>query len=395
MHRDRHVGERLVPAGAFVLHGFGVAGDSIAAGVELDLALAPLQFVRQHFEEAPGVGDDGEVGRLVEADHVAVHVDLDGLLLGGMAPVGRLAPPVGFADARAEDQHHVGIVAHLVVELDVRHGDGQRRILGQHAARGPAGGYGRVQQLGDAAQRIVGIGMDDAAAGVDHRRAGSDQQLRGLRDLVGSRRRRYGVAVLVRRPIGDVGLEFAVHDGLGHVDMHHAGPPFPALAQRLPHQFRHAVEGGHGRAPLADLADDAALVEALVTAAAVGIHDAGPARAGDRQHAVAVGLLDHQAGQQVGDAGAVAGHADAELAGQPRIGAGHVRGAGFMARRDDLDAEPVQRGVEAEIGAVDDAEDLLDAFLLQHAGDDFAAGDLCHFLPPLLFDAAHPGGMIA
>jgi hypothetical protein len=57
-----------------------------------------------------------------------------------------------------------------------------------------------------------------------------------------------------------------------------------------------------------------------------------------------------------------------------------VCGTGLVARRDDLDAEPVQRRIETKIGAVDDAEDLLDAFLLQHAGDDFAAADFCHFL---------------
>ena len=38
-----------------------------------------------------------------------------------------------------------------------------------------------------------------------------------------------------------------------------------------------------------------------------------------------------------------------------------------MPRRHDLDAEPVQGGIEAEVGAVDDAEHLLDAFGLKNA----------------------------
>ena len=56
-----------------------------------------------------------------------------------------------------------------------------------------------------------------------------------------------------------------------------------------------------------------------------------------------------------------------------------------MPRRDDLDAEPVQRRIEAEIGAVDDAENLVDALLLQHAGNDFAAADLRHPVLPFFF----------
>jgi hypothetical protein len=47
MHRHRHVGERLVPAGAVFLHGLGVAGDAGAAGIEPDLGLARLEFRRQ------------------------------------------------------------------------------------------------------------------------------------------------------------------------------------------------------------------------------------------------------------------------------------------------------------------------------------------------------------
>jgi hypothetical protein len=55
-----------------------------------------------------------------------------------------------------------------------------------------------------------------------------------------------------------------------------------------------------------------------------------------------------------------------------------MRSAGFVAGCDDLYAEPMQRGIETKIGSVNDAEDFLNAFLLQHAGDDFAATDLCH-----------------
>ena len=50
-----------------------------------------------------------------------------------------------------------------------------------------------------------------------------------------------------------------------------------------------------------------------------------------------------------------------------------------MPRRDYLDAEPVQRRVEAEIRAVDDAEDPGNAFGLEDAGQDFPAAQLRHW----------------
>ena len=135
---------------------------------------------------------------------------------------------------------------------------------------------------------------------------------------------------------------------------------------------------------LAKCAIAADLVERLVGAAAVGVNDLRPAATRDREHAVAFRVFDDQPGQQVRDTGAVARHADAEPAREPRVCAGHVRGAGFVPRRDDLDAELVQARVEPEVGAVDDAEDLLDAFGLQHAREHFAATRLrCMVLPPV------------
>ena len=54
----------------------------------------------------------------------------------------------------------------------------------------------------------------------------------------------------------------------------------------------------------------------------------------------------------------------------------------LVPRRDDLDAELVQARVEAEVGAVDDAENFIDAFGLQHPCEHFAATDLAHILSP-------------
>ena len=122
------------------------------------------------------------------------------------------------------------------------------------------------------------------------------------------------------------------------------------------------------------------LVEGLIGAAAIRVDDLRPPAAGDGQHAVAFGVLDDEARQQVRDTRAVARHADAELAGEPRVRAGHMGRAGLVARRHDLDAELVQVRIEAEIRAVDDAEDFLDTLGLQHACKHFTAAGFTHGL---------------
>jgi hypothetical protein len=62
-----------------------------------------------------------------------------------------------------------------------------------------------------------------------------------------------------------------------------------------------------------------------------------------------------------------------------------VRRAGLVPRRHDLDAEPMQGGIEAEVGAVDDAGHLLDAFGLKNARQDFPAAGLRHAVFPRFF----------
>ena len=169
-----------------------------------------------------------------------------------------------------------------------------------------------------------------------------------------------------------------VHDVLGHVEVHHTGPTLEAVAQCLAHQFGHPLKRRGRRAPLGDLPNDPGLIEALIRAAAIGIHDPWSAGAGDGQDPVALRLFHHKAGEEVGHAGTVAGHADAEAAGQPGVGASHVGGGRFVTGGDDLDSQPVEAGVESEIGAVNDSEDVLDALALEHPGENLSTGDLSH-----------------
>ena len=226
-------------------------------------ALRPLEFRGQRGQEQLGIGEHGERRRLVGAEHVAVDVDLDHLLLGRMPPVRRLAPPVGLAESRTHDQHDVGVVAYLVVELDVRHRDGERDSS-RAARRAPAQLVvtGACSSFGDATQLVVGCRVDHAAAGVDHRQIGCGQHVGGLRDLVRRRHDRVRVAVLLRLPDGDFRLDLAVHDRFRHVEVHHARPSVPAVAKRGAAEFGDAIERDDRVAPLRDVLDHADLVEA-------------------------------------------------------------------------------------------------------------------------------------
>ncbi len=116
------------------------------------------------------------------------------------------------------------------------------------------------------------------------------------------------------------------------------------------------------------------------SAAPVGGADAGAARRGDGQHPVALTLLHGDAGQDVGDARTVAGHHDAESAGGPCIGAGHVCRRRLVPRRDQGDTGIRQARVQPVVGAVDDPEDAFDPLGSQHPRDGRATRELANVL---------------
>ena len=131
------------------------------------------QIAEQRDEECANVGNDPEVDRLVQAEHLLVDVDLDHPLLSGGAPVRRLSPPIGLAEAGTQREHDVGVVAHAVGELDVGHRNGDEGSLVDHVARAPARGDWRAQQLGELAELGRRDRVQHATAGVDHRELGA------------------------------------------------------------------------------------------------------------------------------------------------------------------------------------------------------------------------------
>ena len=64
-----------------------------------------------------------------------------------------------------------------VVAVHAGHAEAQRVVVGERAAGHQRGDDVDVGQLGQLAQRLGGPGLEDAAAGVDHRALGGQDQL--------------------------------------------------------------------------------------------------------------------------------------------------------------------------------------------------------------------------
>ena len=381
MHRRAVVGERAFELGAVAPDMRAILLHSLAAPGAIHPFAFPLALPDARGERRQKNADVGlhrDVRGPVGAEHRRVDVHLHRAQLGGRAPIRRLSPAVRLAQSRSEDEHRVGLVAHELVELHVRHRDRERRILVEHTARGPARGHRRLEQVGDLAQRIPCPRVHHAAPRVDDRQAGDEHHIGGALHVGGICREWRGSPVLRRIPDGDVGLHLAVHQVLGDVEVHHAGPAVPAFSQGGAHELGNPFEARRGAAPLRERADHGLLIEALIGSGAERVHRTGAPRARNAEDAIALRLLHHETAQDVGDARAIARHAHAKPPGESRVGRGRVGGTGLVAGCDEANAEPVEGGVEAEVGAVDDAEDDIDAFSLQHAGEHFAASRGVH-----------------
>ena len=337
------------------------------------------------FEEGLGegahVGGDAQGQRLVEAEDGLVGVDLDHLLLGA-APVGRLAPPVGLPEARAEDHHHVGGPPGLVHRLHGRDREAVGVPVGQGASGGPAGGHRGPEGLGEPGEGVVGLGVDHAAACVEVGALGAGEKLRRCLDVGSGRGQRREAPVGRRRARLLGGLEGAVEDVLGDVEVDHPGAPLEAGPEGLAGELAEAVAAGDQGAELRHRPGHAGLVEVLVGAPALRADDLVAPMAGDQQHPIPLGALDGDPGEDVGDPRAVGGDAHPEAPGDPGVGPGHVGGARLVAGRDETDPVLLEAGEQPQVGSVDDAEDGVDPFGGEHRGEELAAYDLSHLAPP-------------
>ena len=151
-------------------------------------------------------------------------------------------------------------------------------------------------------------------------------------------------------------------------------------AHRAPYDLRQSIDRRDRATPLGHRSGHFDLGEGLVGASSVRVDDTLAATTREEQDPVALGVFDRHSGEDVGDTGTVGSHTYAELPGGPGVRAGHVGGAGFVAGADQSDSVGFEGGVEAEIGAVDDAKDGVDVFGGEHSTDHFAPFHLEIFL---------------
>ena len=267
---------------------------------------------------------------------------------------------------------HVGFVGAVHAE----HAEpvlARRRIGAQpHQGRGDR----KTGDFDQFAQQLRGLaaGIDDAAAGIDHRPFGAGQQRHRFADLrrIALDARRVGDmhVRLARRMIG-AGGELHV---LRHVDQHRAGTAGARDVERLVQHLGEIVDVAHqpvvlGAGPRD--ADGVAFLERVI-ADQMGRHLAGDADQRNRIHQ-RVGQRRHH----VGGAGARGHQHDAGLAGGARIAFGGVAGALLVPHQDVLDIALLEDLViDRKHRAAGIAENVLDAMIDQRADDHRGAGHL-------------------
>ena len=209
-----------------------------------DFRLEHLQEIAQHIA---GVADDRHVDADVLVDRGGIDVDVD-LLRARRERV----DPAGDAvvEARTDAQHDVAAVHRHVGLVGAVHAEHAEPVLaGRRIGAEPHQGRSdrKTRRLDQFAQQFRGFGsgIDDAAAGVDHRTFRGGEQRHRFADL-------RGVALDPRR-VGDVHVRLArrviaphreLHV-LRHVDHHRPGPAGARDIERLVQHFCEIIDVAH------------------------------------------------------------------------------------------------------------------------------------------------------
>ena len=173
---------------------FGQLGEVVGARLRVDRLDQPGQCL----EDALGVADDRHLDRHVLADLGRVDVGVDDPRVRGVGPDVAGHPVV---EAHADGDQQVGALDRAIDVLPAVHPHvavGERVGLVDGADPEQRPGDGDLRLLGERAQVVPRLGVEDAVAGQDDRALG-----RG--DLGGGRLELAGVAVHVRAEAGQAG----------------------------------------------------------------------------------------------------------------------------------------------------------------------------------------------
>ena len=215
-------------------------------------------------------------------------------------------------------------------------------------------------------------GADRAAADVQHRATGLEDQPGRLADLLGVRLGHGPVAGQVQLG-GPPERRHRLQRGLRDVDEDRSGAPGGGDVERLRHRARDVGGIRDEEVVLRDRHRDAADVGLLE---GVGPDHRRAHLPGDRDHRHRVHVRVRDRRHEVRRAGARGGHADAHLAGGGGVPLGGVAGALLVADEDVPDRGVHEGVVRREDGAARDAEDVLRPCRLQRLDQALRPRDL-------------------
>ncbi len=339
----------------------------------LRLGLEHRQDVAQHVGH---IADDRHIDADVLVDRRWIDVDVD-LLRVRRERVGAAGDAI--IEARADAQHHVAIVHRHVGFVGAVHAQHAEPVLARRRIRAEAHqrrGDRKAGDLNQLAQQLGGFpaGVDDAAAGIDHRTPCRSEQRDGLADLRG--------IALHARIVGNMHVRFARRViGAGrelhvfrHVHHHRAGTARGRDVERFMQHLRQILDPAHqpvvlGAGPRD--ADGVAFLERIVTDQMRG-DLSGDADQRDRVHQ-RVGQRRHH----VGGAGTGCHQCNARQTGGAGIALRRMACALLVPHQNVLDVALLKDlVVNRKHSAAGIAEDVLDPVILERANDHRRAGHL-------------------
>ena len=316
----------------------------------------------QLFQGGAGVGHDAVVGREDPADlgRLDVHVHEGAAGAVGVQPAGLpVGPPVADAEDEVGGQH--GGVAVLMGGLQAGHARHQRVVVRDGAPAHQGRDDRHVQQLGQLDQQVAGVGVDDAAAGHDHRPLAPRPACPGPWPPAPGSPSACTRAAAGRCPGRTRSCHLHVER---QVDQHRAGPAGAHQVERLLERAGHLGRLQHGHRHLRQRFGDGCDVDSLEV---LLVQPGDGCLAGDAQDRDRVRGGRVQAGDHVGAGRAGGADTHADVAGLgPGVALGHVRGTLDVPGQDVLHPAVVTHGgVERVDGCAGQSEDGVDAFLFQ------------------------------